>query len=123
MKAIGKKSNVKHWKYDFLSIHCESGWRNIPDWNKGKPIRNLFREPTAKEKKMACYFHYYVREDDKPRPVPKFMAQTIKLMKGLEKMKSTSSDREPLSWFPKLKFFCKRLLPSGGRSCDTKKFF
>ncbi|KAJ8429185.1 hypothetical protein Cgig2_028758 [Carnegiea gigantea] len=46
---------------------------SIPYWNEGKPIKNPFREPTAEEKKTARYFHYYVREDDKPRPIPKFM--------------------------------------------------
>ncbi|KAJ8431187.1 hypothetical protein Cgig2_010219 [Carnegiea gigantea] len=78
---------------------------NVPDWNEGKPIKNSFREPTAEERKRACYFQFYIQEDDKPRPIPKFMAQMIESMKGPEKRKSKSNDREPLNWLPKLKFF------------------
>ena len=33
------------------------------------------------------------------------MAQAIESVKGLEKKRGKSSDREPLNWFPKLKFF------------------
>jgi len=66
MTTIEKKSKVKHWKYDFLFVRRESGRGNIPDWNEGKPVRNLFGAATAKEKKTARYFHYFVREDDKP---------------------------------------------------------
>ncbi|KAJ8428264.1 hypothetical protein Cgig2_000326 [Carnegiea gigantea] len=105
MTAIEKKSKVKHWKYGFLFIRWELGWGNIPDWNEGKPIKNPFRAPTAKEKKTAYYFLYFFQEDDKPRPIPKFIAQAIKSVKGPEKRKSKSSDREPLNFVPKLKFF------------------
>ncbi|KAJ8425845.1 hypothetical protein Cgig2_033940 [Carnegiea gigantea] len=62
-----------------------------------------FRAPTVEEKKMAHYFHYFIREDDKPWPIPKFMAQAIELVKGPERRKSKSSDRKPLNWLPKLK--------------------
>ena len=73
--------------------------------NEGKPIRNPFGEPTAEERKTACYFHYYIWEDDKPWPIPKFMAQAIESVKGPEKRKSKSSDKELLKWLPKLNFF------------------
>ena len=33
------------------------------------------------------------------------MAQAIESVKGPEKRKSKSSEREPLNWLPKLKFF------------------
>ena len=33
------------------------------------------------------------------------MAQAIESVKGPERRKSKSSDREPLNWLPKLKFF------------------
>jgi len=65
---------VKHWKYDLLFVHRESGWGNVPNWNKGKPVRNLFVVPTTEERKMARYFQFYVWEDDKPQPIPMFMA-------------------------------------------------
>jgi len=29
--AIGKKSKVKHWKYDLLFLHRELGWGDVPD--------------------------------------------------------------------------------------------
>jgi len=45
--------------------------------NEGKPVRNPFGAPTAEEKKTARYFHYFVREDDEPQPIPKFTAQEI----------------------------------------------
>jgi len=105
MTAIEKKSKVKHWKYDFLFLHRESSWGDVPNWNEGKPVRNPFGEPTADERRTARYFQFYIRENDKPRPILKFMAQAIESMKGLEKMRSKSSDREPLNWLPKLKFF------------------
>ncbi|KAJ8426754.1 hypothetical protein Cgig2_029423 [Carnegiea gigantea] len=99
--AIEKKSKVKHWKYDFLFVHRESGWGDVPDWNEGKPMRNPFGEPTAEERKTARYFQFHIREDDRPRPIPKFMAQAIESVKGPERRKSKSSEREPLNWLPK----------------------
>ncbi|KAJ8435521.1 hypothetical protein Cgig2_032108 [Carnegiea gigantea] len=69
------------------------GWGNIPDWSKSKQIRNPFEAPTAEEKKMTRYFYYFVQEDDKPRPVLKFMVQAIESVKGSEKRKRKSSDR------------------------------
>jgi len=54
---------------------------------------------------MTHYFQFYIKEDDKPWPIPKFMAQGIKYVKGPEKRKSKYSDREPLNWVSKFKFF------------------
>ncbi|KAJ8419891.1 hypothetical protein Cgig2_017701 [Carnegiea gigantea] len=105
MRAIEKKSKVKHWKYDFLFLRRESGCGDVPNWNKGKPVRNPFREPTVDERRTARYFQFYLHEDDEPRPIPKFMVQAIKSVKGPERRRSKSSDREPLNWLPKLKFF------------------
>ena len=68
-------------------------------------MKNLFGEPTAKERKTTRYFQFYIREDERPRPIPKFMAQAIESVKGPRRRKSKSSDREPLNWLPKLKFF------------------
>jgi len=48
---------------------------------------------------------FYIREDDRPRPISRFMTQVIESVKGPEKRISKSSDREPLNWLPKLKFF------------------
>jgi len=59
----------------------------------------------VEERKTARYFQFYIRDDVKPRPIPKFMAQVIESVKGPEKRKSKSSDREPLNWLCKLKFF------------------
>jgi len=72
---------------------------------EGKANQESLWAPTAEEKKMTHYFHYFVREDDKPRPIPKFMVQVIESVKGPKKRKNKSSDREPLNWLPKLKFF------------------
>ena len=104
MKAIEKKSKVKHWKYDWFCICPKSGWGNIPDWNEGKLVRNPFGEPTTEERKTARYFQFYIREEDKPWPIPKFMAQAIESMKGSERGKHKSSNSESLIWLPKLKF-------------------
>ena len=82
-----------------------SGWGNIPDWNEGKLIRKPFRAATAEEKKTARYFYYFIQKDDRPRPIPKFMVQTIESVKGPEKRKGKSSDREPLNWLLMLKVF------------------
>jgi len=48
---------------------------------------------------------FYIREDDRPRPIPRFMTQAIESVKGPEKRKSKSSDKESLNWLPKLMFF------------------
>ena len=50
---------------------------------------------------------FYIREDDRPRPIPRFMTQAIESVKGAEKRRSRSSGREPFNWFPRLKFFMK----------------
>ena len=105
MTANEKKSKVKRWKYNFLFLRRESGWEDVPYWNEGKPVRNPFGEPMADEQRTARYFQFYIHEDDKPRPIPKFMAQAIESVKGPEKRRSKSSDWEPLNWLPKLKFF------------------
>jgi len=68
-------------------------------------VRHPFGEPTADERRTARYFQFYIHKDDKPRPIPKFMAQAIESVKGPEKRRSKSSGREPLNWLPKLKFF------------------
>ena len=119
--AIKKKSKVKYWKYDFLFLHQESGWGDVPDWNEGKPARNPFGEPTAEERRIARYFQFYIREDDKPRPIPKFVAQAIESVKGPERS-SKSSDKEPLNWLPKLKFFENNFFLTGVGLLILKNF-
>jgi len=74
MMAIEKKSNVKYKRYNFLFVHRESSWGNVPGWNEGKLVRKPFREPTAEERKTAHYFQLYIGEDDRSRPISKFMA-------------------------------------------------
>lgn len=105
MTTIEKKSKVRYWKYDFLFLRRASGWGDVPTWNEGKPVRNPFGEPTAEERRTARYFMFYIREDDRPRPIPRFMSQAIEAVKGPEKRRTKSSDQEPLNWLPKLKFF------------------
>jgi len=51
------------------------------------------------------YFHYCVREDDRPRPIPSFIARIVEAEKGPERKRSRSSDKEPLNRLPKLKYF------------------
>jgi len=58
MTAIEKKSTLKNWKYDFLFMHRTTSWANLPNWNDGKMVRNLFREPTSEEREAAHYFQY-----------------------------------------------------------------
>ena len=55
--------------------------------------------------RAARYLHHYIWEDDRPRPLPKFMAQVIESVRGLEKKRSKCSDREPLNWLPNLRYF------------------
>ena len=59
----------------------------------------------AEERCTACYFMFFVCEDDRPRPIPRFMTQAIESMKGPEKRRSKFTDREPLNWLPRLQFF------------------
>ena len=54
---------------------------------------------------MARYFHFYVREDDLPRPIPSLMARVVDVQKGPKRKQSKSSNREPMNWLSKLKFF------------------
>ncbi|KAJ8428638.1 hypothetical protein Cgig2_017137 [Carnegiea gigantea] len=65
------------------------GWGNVSDWNEGKLVRNLFGKPTSEERKMAHYFQFYIRDDDKPWLIPKFIARAIESMKGLRGGKAT----------------------------------
>ncbi|KAJ8419343.1 hypothetical protein Cgig2_003520 [Carnegiea gigantea] len=88
MTAMEKKSKLKYWKYDFLFLRRESGWGDVPDWNEGKPIRQPFGEPTAEERQTARYLMFYIHDDDRPRPIPRFMAQAIESMKEPEKRTS-----------------------------------
>jgi len=60
MTAIEKNSKVKNWKYDFLFVHRDSGWGDLPIWNKDKPLRNPFGEPSDEEQKTTRYFLCYV---------------------------------------------------------------
>ena len=62
-------------------------------------------ELTEGEKRAAPYFHFYVREDDCPRPIPKFMARVVDAQKWPERKRSRSSEREPMNWLPRLKYF------------------
>ncbi|KAJ8432914.1 hypothetical protein Cgig2_004588 [Carnegiea gigantea] len=101
MTTIEKKSKLKYWKYDFLFLRQELGWDDVPKWNEGKPVRNPFGEPTTEERHTARYFMFYIREDDKPQPIPRFMTQAIESVKGPEKRRSKSSNREPLNWLPR----------------------
>jgi len=109
MTAIEKKSKLKYWKYDFLFLHRELGLGDVPHWNKGKPVRSTFGEPTAEERRTTHYFVFYIREGERPRPIPRFMTQAIKSVKGLEKSRSRFSDRELLNWLPRLKLFANDL--------------
>ena len=68
-------------------------------------MRNPFGEPMANERRTAAYFQFYIREDNKPWPISKFIAQAIESAKRPERRRSKSSDWEPLNWLPKLKFF------------------
>ena len=95
MMTIEKKSKVKNWKYDFLFVHCEAGCGDHRDCNKGKLVRNPFGEPTAEETRTTCYFQYYVREDDRRRPIPSFISWVVETTKELECKRSKSSDRGP----------------------------
>ena len=102
MIDIEKKSKVKHWKYDFLFVHRESGWGNVPDGTRVSLLGTPFGSPQLRKEKWP---QFYIQEDDKRQPIPKFMAQMIESMRGPEKRKSKSSDREPLNWLPRLKIF------------------
>jgi len=50
------------------------------------------------------------------------MAQTIESVKGPERRKSKSSDREPLNWLPKLKFFENDFFLTAAGLLILKKF-
>ena len=78
---------------------------DLSSWKKEKPIRSPFREPSNEEQRTACYLVYYIWEDNRPRPIPEFMAEVIESVLGLKKRKSKSSDREAWNWLPRLKFF------------------
>jgi len=76
----------------------------------------------ADERKTAYYFQFYIRGDDEPWPIPKFMAQAIESVKGPERRKSKSSDREPLNWLLKLKFFGKDVFLTAADLLIVKNF-
>ena len=76
----------------------------------------------AEERRMARYFQFYTRGDDKPWPIPKFMVQEIESGKGPEKRKSKYSDKEPLNWLPKLKFFRNDLFLAAAGLLILKNF-
>ena len=84
MMAIKKRSKVKNWKYDFLFVRRDSGWGDLPAWDKEKPIRNPFG-PFDKERRTTRYFLCYIGEDDRPRPIPEFMADVIVRCRGPRK--------------------------------------
>ncbi|KAJ8449495.1 hypothetical protein Cgig2_002292 [Carnegiea gigantea] len=69
----------------------QDGWGDVLDWNEGKPIRKPFGEPTTDERRTTRYFQFYIREDDKPRPIPKFMGQAIESVKAPQKRRSKSN--------------------------------
>ena len=77
MAAIKNKSKFKNKKYDFLFGHHTMGWADLPDWNNGKPVRNLFKELTSEERETTRYFQYYIWEDNQPKPLPPFMSQIV----------------------------------------------
>jgi len=54
---------------------------------------------------MACYFHYYVGEDDRPELIPSFVSRIVDAKKEPGCKRSKLSDREPLNWLPKLSYF------------------
>ncbi|KAJ8427763.1 hypothetical protein Cgig2_024307 [Carnegiea gigantea] len=72
---------------------------------EGKPICNPYGEPTEVKERAAHYFHFYVREDDRPRPIPKFISQVVDSQKGSKRKRSKSSERKPMNWLPRLKYF------------------
>ena len=65
---------------------------------------------------------FYIHEDDRPQPIPRFMTQAIESVKGPEKRKSKSSDRELLNWFSKLKFFGNDFFLAAGGLLILKNF-
>ncbi|KAJ8425252.1 hypothetical protein Cgig2_015859 [Carnegiea gigantea] len=73
--------------YNFLFVHRDSGWGDLPGWNEGKPIKNPFGEPFDEERRTARYFLYYIRPDDCPKPIPKFIVEVIESVQGPEKRK------------------------------------
>ncbi|KAJ8434783.1 hypothetical protein Cgig2_033733 [Carnegiea gigantea] len=118
LTAIEKNSK----KYNFLLVHREAGWGDHPNWNEGKPVRNPYRELTEAKKRAARYFHFYVQEDDRPRPIPKFMALVVEAQKGPERKHSRSSEREPMYWFPMLKYFANDFFLAAAGLLILKEF-
>jgi len=64
-----------------------------------------FCGPTVEETTTAHYFHYYVREDDRLKPIPYFMSRKMDARKEPEHKQSKLSDREPPYWLSKLLYF------------------
>ncbi|KAJ8433872.1 hypothetical protein Cgig2_021255 [Carnegiea gigantea] len=96
--AIEKKSKMKHWKYDFLFVG-ETFLTGTSVSLLGTPLGN---PRPRKEKRPVISNSTYGTTIS---PDLNFMAQAIEYVKGPERRKSKSSDREPLNWLPKLKGF------------------
>ncbi|KAJ8442187.1 hypothetical protein Cgig2_005127 [Carnegiea gigantea] len=55
--------------------------------------KSKVKEPTADERQTAYYFQFYIREDDRPRSIPRFIAQAIESVKGPEKTRNQARAR------------------------------
>jgi len=51
------------------------------------------------------YFEYYIREDDRPKPLLTFTSNIVDMGKEPECQKIKSSDKESFNWLPKLSYF------------------
>lgn len=122
MSAIEKKSKVKNWKYNFLFVCREDGWGDVPDWNDEKPCKEAIGIPSPEEKVTAEYFRYYVREDDRPRPLPRFMSAQIEAVSGPEIRRARSKGREPYNWLPRLSFFSNDVFLVAAGLLQLKKY-
>ena len=47
---------------------------------------------------MTRYFHYYVQEDDRPKPIPFFMSRIEDIGKESKRKWSKLTDKKPLNW-------------------------
>lgn len=74
----------------------------LSDWNDGKLVCSLFGELITEETKIAPYFQYYLREDDRPKAILSFMSQIVDAVKEPKREWIKWSDREPFNWLPKL---------------------
>ncbi|KAJ8442013.1 LOW QUALITY PROTEIN: hypothetical protein Cgig2_033777 [Carnegiea gigantea] len=70
MTAIEKKSKVKYRKYNFLFLHREPGWGDVPNWDEGKPVWNPFGEHTVDEQyQTRAGLTVFEIEDTTPKQV------------------------------------------------------